>query len=104
MRDALAKRTETVDLVGPLCNSDELGPQVQMPALNRGDLVAFLDTGGYTEPCAGRYNAQLLPATVVVCGDQAEITTAREQLHDIAGRFRVPARLLANSFTRGGAS
>jgi diaminopimelate decarboxylase len=104
VRDALAKRTETVDLVGPLCNSDELGPHVQMPALERGDLVAFLDTGGYTEPCAGRYNAQLLPATVVVCGDQAEITTAREQLHDIAGRFRVPARLLAKSFTRGGAS
>ncbi|MBT8080406.1 MAG: diaminopimelate decarboxylase, partial [Gammaproteobacteria bacterium] len=101
--DALAERKETVDLVGPLCNSDELGPHVKMPPLERGDLVAFLDTGGYTEPCAARYNAQLLPATVLVCGDQAEITTAREQLHDIAGRFRVPPRLLAGSFSRRGA-
>lgn len=98
--DALAERTETVDIVGPLCNSDELGPHVDMPPLERGDLVAFLDTGGYTEPCAARYNAQLLPATVLVKGDQAEVTTAREQLHDIAGRFRVPPRLLAASFTR----
>ena len=98
--DAMAKRTETVDLVGPLCNSDELGPHVEMPPLERDDLVAFLDTGGYTEPCAARYNAQLLPATVVVRGDQAEVTTVREQLQDIAGRFRVPPRLLAASFTQ----
>ncbi len=96
--DAKAERSETVDIVGPLCNSDELGPKAQMPELNRGDLVAFLDTGGYTESCAARYNAQLLPAMIVVCGDQAEITTEREQLKDIAGRFRVPPRLLAGSF------
>ena len=96
--DALAERSETVDLVGPLCNSDELGPHVNMPPLERGDLVAFLDTGGYTEPCAARYNAQLLPATVLVCGDQATITTVREQQQDIIGRFRVPPRLLAGSF------
>ena len=98
--DTMAERSETVDLVGPLCNSDELGPHVRMPPLQRGDHVAFLDTGGYTEPCAARYNAQLLPATVLVCGDQAEVTTAREQLQDIAGRFRVPPRLLAASFVR----
>ena len=98
--NALAERTEVVDLVGPLCNSDELGPHVKMPPLHRGDLVAFLDTGGYTEPCAARYNAQLLPATVLVSGDQAEVTTVREQLNDVAGRFRVPPRLLAASFAR----
>jgi diaminopimelate decarboxylase len=98
--NALAERTEVVDLVGPLCNSDELGPHVKMPPLHRGDLVAFLDTGGYTEPCAARYNAQLLPATVLVSGNQAEVTTVREQLNDVAGRFRVPPRLLAASFAR----
>jgi len=97
-KDALAERSETVDLVGPLCNSDELGPHVKMPPLTRGDLVAFLDTGGYSEPCAARYNAQLLPATVLVRGDRAEVTTVREQLQDVAGRFRVPPRLLAGSF------
>jgi diaminopimelate decarboxylase len=43
-----------------------------------------------------------LPATVLVCGDRAEITTAREQFHDIAGRFRVPPRLLAASFANPG--
>ncbi|MFC3712925.1 diaminopimelate decarboxylase family protein [Sphingoaurantiacus capsulatus] len=96
--DARAEGTETVDLVGSLCNSDEVGPHRKMPALERGDLVAFLDTGGYTESSAARYNAQLLPATVLVTGARAEVTTEREQMKDVAGRFRVPAHLLAASF------
>ncbi|WP_439544914.1 diaminopimelate decarboxylase family protein [Sandarakinorhabdus sp.] len=96
--DAGAEPTETVDLVGPLCNSDEVGKHRRMPALQRGDLVAFLDTGGYTESSAARYNAQLLPATVLVTGSRAEVTTEREQLKDAVGRFRVPAHLLAASF------
>lgn len=91
--------SEEVDLVGPLCNSDEVGAHRMMPPLERGDYVAFLDTGGYTESCAARYNAQLLPATVLVCGDQAEITTEREQLRDVSNRFKVPPRLLASSFS-----
>ena len=96
--NAAASRDETVDLVGPLCNSDEVGPHRKMPSLKRGDYIGFLDTGGYVESCAARYNAQLLPATVLVAGDRAEIITEREQLKDIAGRFRVPPRLLAASF------
>jgi len=98
VRNAGAAPVETVDLVGPLCNSDELGPHRKMPALARGDYVAFLDAGGYTESSAARYNAQLLPATVLVSGATAEIITEREQLKDVAGRFRVPPRLLAASF------
>lgn len=99
VKDAGQERTETVDLVGPLCNSDEVGAHRKMPPLKRGDFVAFLDAGGYTESSAARYNAQLLPATVLVAGDKAEITTEREQLKDVAGRFKVPPRLLASSFT-----
>ena len=66
--------------------------------VSRGDFVAFLDAGGYVESQAARYNAQCLPATVLVCDSDAEVTTEREQLRDVSGRFRVPARLLKNSF------
>jgi diaminopimelate decarboxylase len=100
VKNAGAPATETVDLVGPLCNSDEVGRHRNMPPLKRGDFVAFLDAGGYVESCAARYNAQLLPATVLVSGDTAEVITEREELRDIAGRFKVPARLLAGSFAR----
>ncbi len=100
VENAAQEPTETVDLVGPLCNSDELGKHREMPPLSRGDFVAFLDAGGYVESQAARYNAQCLPATVLVCGNDAEITTEREQLRDVSGRFRVPARLLKSSFAQ----
>lgn len=98
VRGTAREATETVDLVGPLCNSDELGTQRKMPPLARGDFVAFLDAGGYTESSAARYNAQLLPETVLVANGMAEVITVREQWRDVAGRFRVPPRLLAGSF------
>ena len=60
VKNAGAEPTETVDLVGPLCNSDEIGPHRNMPVLSRGDFVAFLDAGGYTESSAARYNAQVM--------------------------------------------
>lgn len=104
VRGAAEPASQTVDLVGPLCNSDELGTQRAMPALARGDLVAFLDAGGYTESAAARYNAQLLPATVLVSGSSHAIITEREQLKDVAGRFRVPPHLLAASFARPAAA
>ena len=96
--NVLGPAKEIVDLVGSLCNSDEIAKHRNMALLSRGDTVAFLDTGGYTESCAARYNAQFLPATVLVSGQTAELISEREQLKDIVGRFRVPPRLLANSF------
>src|SRR4029077_20424446 len=43
--DPAPDRTHTVDLVGPLCTFDTMGAARQMPSLQRGDVVAFLDTG-----------------------------------------------------------
>jgi diaminopimelate decarboxylase len=67
-----------------------------MPRLQRGDVVAFLDTGAYGETKAATFNAQPRPATVLVSGDRAEVITERETLRDVIGRYRVPARLLLN--------
>jgi diaminopimelate decarboxylase len=93
--------TETADVVGSLCSLDDLGIDRMLPPLVRGDLVALLDTGSYAEATAANFNAELRPATVMVAGDQAEITTERERMSDVIGRLRVPARLLARSFGRG---
>jgi len=87
--------TETVDLVGPLCNPDELGNACQLPSLVRGDLVALLDTGSYAESTVATFNAQPRPATVLVNGERADIVTERDSLGDIAGRYRIPSWLLA---------
>jgi diaminopimelate decarboxylase len=83
-----------VDLVGPLCTFDVMGGRRCLPPLQRGDIVAFLDTGAYGETKAATFNAQPRPATVLVSGERAEIITERETLRDVIGRYRVPARLL----------
>jgi diaminopimelate decarboxylase len=88
---------EVVDIVGPLCSADVLGAARQLPKLVRGDHVALLDIGGYAESHSKNMNAQLRPATVLVAGDSAEVTTERERLSDVIGRYRVPARLLGQS-------
>lgn len=87
------------DIVGPLCTGDWLGRDRALPELVRGDLVALLDTGGYNESRSVNFNAQSMPAMVLVSGGRAEVTTERERLIDVIHRFRVPPRLLAGSFT-----
>ncbi len=89
-----AEPSETVDVVGPLCTLDVLGSDRQLPPLDRGDLVALLDTGAYTETLSLQFNAQPRPASVMVCGDQADVITERETVQDIVGRYRIPPRLL----------
>jgi diaminopimelate decarboxylase len=83
-----------VDLVGPLCTFDIMGGARAMPALRRGDVVVFLDTGAYGETKAALFNAQPRPATVLINGEGAEVITERETLQDILARFRIPPRLL----------
>ena len=98
---ALEAAVETVDIVGPICTHDVLGRGREMPRLVRGDLIALLDTGCYAESLAANFNAQCRPATVLVSGRDADVTTEREQLKDVVGRYKVPPRLLGRSF--GGA-
>ena len=94
---ATAKGTEVVDVVGPLCSSDELGVKRKLPKLERDDLLAFLDAGGYQESVAGRFNAQCMPAAILISGKNAEVVSERETVGDVMRRFRVPPRLLAKS-------
>ncbi|MFQ5479592.1 MAG: diaminopimelate decarboxylase family protein, partial [Candidatus Binatia bacterium] len=46
---ASAARTIKTDVVGRSCYGDRLLPAVMLPEVERGDIIAFLDTGGYQE-------------------------------------------------------
>jgi diaminopimelate decarboxylase len=85
-------------VVGPLCSLDHLGDDRSLPPLQRGDLIAILDTGSYGESTAANYNAEPRPATVMVWGEDADVTTVRESRANVIGRYQVPPRLLAGSF------
>jgi diaminopimelate decarboxylase len=92
-----AAATQTADIVGRGCSFELLGADRALPAVQAGDVVAFLDTGAYTETKAATMNAAPRPASVLVSGSDAEIVTVAENLAALAARFRIPARLLAGA-------
>jgi len=82
-----------VDVVGCSCGFDVLAPQVAIPAVERGDTLAFLDTGAYEDACAANFNALPRPAIVLVSGSSAEIVRRAETIEDVFARDLIPERL-----------
>jgi diaminopimelate decarboxylase len=82
-----------VDVVGCSCGFDVLARQVRLPAVEAGDVLAFLDTGAYEDACAANFNALPRPAIVLVSGASAEIVRRAETIEDVFARDLVPERL-----------
>jgi len=81
------------DVVGMSCGFDVLAPQASLPVLAPGDVLAFLDTGAYQDACASNFNGLPRPATVLVCGSDAEVVKRAETVADVFARDVVPGRL-----------
>jgi len=90
---ANAPRTIKTDVIGRSCYGDRLLPAVQFPEVEPGDIVAFLDTGGYQEVSASNFNAMPRPAVVLVTGNRAEVIRRRETEADVFRRDRMPDHL-----------
>ena len=85
------------DLVGCSCNPDRIVPEADLPEVEPGDVVAFLDTGAYQDALATNFNALVRPATVLVTGDRSEVIKRRETLEDVLHRDVVPRRLVSGA-------
>jgi diaminopimelate decarboxylase len=70
-----------------------LVPDVALPEVAPGDVVALLDTGAYQDSLATNFNALPRPASVLASGDHSEVIRRREQPDDVFARDVVPARL-----------
>jgi len=81
------------DIVGMSCGFDVLAHQERLPALEAGDVLAFLDTGAYQDACASNFNGLPRPATVLVRGDEAEIVKRAETVAEVFARDVIPERL-----------
>jgi len=77
---------QAVELVGISCNFDLLARDVPAPAVEAGDVVAFLDTGAYQDAGASNFNALARPGTVLVEGDVARLVKRAETLEDVLAR------------------
>jgi diaminopimelate decarboxylase len=75
---------ETVDVVGPICESgDFLAQDRPMPPVSAGELLAVMSVGAYGQAMASNYNSRARAAEVMVKGDQYAVVRAREVLADL---------------------
>jgi diaminopimelate decarboxylase len=87
----LAEMHEDVVVAGNLCESgdvftrDESGHPItrRIDRTNVGDLLAFCDAGAYGFSMASLYNARLLPAEVLVDGDDGRLIRERQTFDDL---------------------
>ncbi|MGJ3238077.1 MAG: diaminopimelate decarboxylase [Anaerolineae bacterium] len=62
--------TETVDIVGALCeNNDKFAVQRQLPRITIGDLLMIHDTGAHGHAMGFNYNGRLRPQELLLCAD-----------------------------------
>ena len=87
------KAKHIADIVGHSCYADRMLPQVHVPDIEEGDILALLDMGAYQEVSASNFNALPRPASVLVNGSEAELIRRAETVEDVFRRDLVPDRL-----------
>ena len=81
---------ETVDVVGPICESgDYLAKGRPLPVTKRGDLLAVFTAGAYGFAMSSNYNNRPRAPEVLVDGDTYKVIRRRETLEDLVAAERV---------------
>jgi len=77
-------KKETVDVVGPVCESgDFFARDRELPHVEEGDLLAILDAGAYGMALASNYNSRPRPAEILVRGKSAKIIRRKEKVREL---------------------
>ena len=86
-------RTQTVDVVGPICESgDFLAKGRRLPQIRPGELLAVMSAGAYGFAMASNYNARPRAAEVLVQGGSFTVIRRRERYGDLTrGEFIPPS-------------
>jgi len=84
VREPGDKDRESVDVVGPVCESGDFFAQDrELPPVSEGDLLALMSAGAYGFGMASNYNSRPLPAEVLVQGDQFSLIRRRQTIEDV---------------------
>lgn len=76
--------TEKINLCGQICeNSDIFVKDIQLPQLEEGDLVTFLDCGAYGYTMSSIYNNRMRPAEVLIDSGNPRLIRNRERFEDV---------------------
>lgn len=77
-----SKPAQTVDLVGPVCESGDWLARNRSLHIEQGDRVAILSAGAYGQTMASNYNSRGRCAEVLVTNGQARVIRTRETIED----------------------
>lgn len=78
------KKLETVDVVGPVCETgDFFARNRKLPVVQEDDLLALMDAGAYGMVLASNYNTRTRPAEVLVQGKSVKLIRKRETTADL---------------------
>jgi diaminopimelate decarboxylase len=89
-RDFQIRGGETVDVVGPICESgDYLAKGRDLPHVERGDLLAIFTAGAYGFAMSSNYNNRPRVPEVLVDGSSYKVIRKRETLEDLVALERV---------------
>jgi diaminopimelate decarboxylase len=81
-------------IVGPICESgDILGEDRRLPKIEKGDLIAILDTGAYGFSMSSQYNQRPRCAELLISGGDAELIRYEETVGDLIVKQKIPDRL-----------
>jgi len=84
VREAHDTTRESVDVVGPVCESADFFAQDRpLPAMNEGDLLALMSAGAYGFVMASSYNSRPLPAEALVRGESVSLVRRRQTMEDL---------------------
>jgi diaminopimelate decarboxylase len=88
--DLVPQDAETVDVVGPICESgDYLAKGRTLPPTKRGDLLAVFTAGAYGFAMSSNYNNRPRVPEVLVDGNTYKVIRKRETLEDLVALERV---------------
>src|SRR3954468_12477648 len=89
-RSVVPADAETVDVVGPICESgDYLAKARPLPPTQRGDLLAVFTAGAYGFAMSSNYNNRPRAPEVLVDGNSYKIIRRRETLEDLVALERL---------------
>lgn len=84
--------SESVDVVGPVCESGDFFAQDRdLPVTAEGDCLALMSAGAYGFVMASNYNSRPFPAEILVDGESAHVIRARQGFEDLIAGERIPS-------------
>jgi len=86
------RHAESLDVVGPVCESADFLGKERPLAVAQGELLAVRGAGAYSFAMSSNYNSRPRAAEVMVDGDVAYLVRARERFEDLVrGEILLPA-------------